>query len=111
MRLVICMNSYMCLLFYDIPKESNNMKLYRKLRKELLFQGFYQIQESVYAYKHQDKGKCYRILEQVQQMEFNRANVKALIITQNVFDQMLTLHGVETITEKMLDTTTFIVEI
>lgn len=105
------MNSYMCLLFYDIPRDYKNLKLYRSLRKDLFYNGFYQIQESVYAYKHQDKSKCYRILEQVQQMEFEGANVKALIITQNIFDQMLTLHGKTTVTELLLDSNTFIVEI
>lgn len=105
------MNSYVCILFYDIPTTVENLKLYRQLRKKLLYNGFYQIQESVYAYKHQDKNTCYRILDNVKSFDFKEANVKAIIVTQSVFDKMILIHGEKTITDVMLDNKTFIVEL
>lgn len=104
-------NHFVCLIFYDVSTEQKAKVEYRKMRRHILINGFYMIQESVYARRGSDREALERFVGSLKGFEYEESNIKALVLTQNIFDNLITVTGEKSITDKLLDNTTFIVEI
>lgn len=103
---------YVLMIFYDIPnKNINERKKYTKFRKYLKNNGFYQMQESVYLRKYKNKNKIDQIIIELKILSPIGSNIRALILTENIFYHMKIISGELSFNEKILNKTTKLIEL
>lgn len=103
---------YALMIFYDIPNSnSKERKKYNKFRKYLKKNGFYQMQESVYIRKYKNKGQINRLINELEILSPIGSNVRSLLLTDNVFNQMKIISGELTFNEKILKKNSKIIEL
>ena len=95
---------YVAIIFYDLATDSpSDAKNYRRFRKALISSGYYQLQKSVYCKRYKEKQQAKKSLEDIKIISPQRGNVRGLIITSKVFNDMKVLAGDYKVEEKILN--------
>lgn len=96
-------NRYINLIFYDIPVNTGTyQKEYSKFRKYLLQNGYYQIQESVYACKIPNKERALYHKHIIECLAPKKAQIRMLLCTRKQFESMYVLAGEASLYEQIL---------
>ncbi|MGL4722362.1 MAG: CRISPR-associated endonuclease Cas2 [Desulfovibrionaceae bacterium] len=104
-------NKYINIVLYDIPMDSKEaQKEYRLFRNSLIQFGYYQLQESVYACKVNDKTKIIQHKEQLRLVSPQNANIRMLFVTRKQFDTMYIIAGEKSIYENILQKDNIIID-
>lgn len=96
-------NTHVAIVFYDVATEED--KSYRKLRKKLMREGFYQLQESLYVKKYNEKYQANVFMDEIEEIYFEDSDIRGMIVSQNMFDKMRCIKGEPNIIERILDDT------
>ncbi len=94
---------YVMFLFYDIPN-SNKKESYKytRFRKYILSIGFVMLQESVYVKTIKTKDKYFIIKRDLKLSAPKGADIRSLIVTQNIYDNMDLISGEMNFNEKII---------
>lgn len=105
-------SKHILLIMYDIPCNSKEEASdYREFRKNLLKEGAYQIQESIYAIDVLDgKTESNKIENRLSLKAPLNSNIRSILLTQSHFDQMKVISGEITLGEKILKNSCRIIE-
>ena len=96
-------NRYINIVFYDISIcGSETVKEYTRFRKYLLRNGYYQIQESVYACKVANKEKAMTHKKELIKIAPMRSQIRMLLCTKTQFQSMYILSGELSLYEQIL---------
>lgn len=105
------MSEYVVMLFYDLPMVTKSeVKSYTSFRKLIKSKGFYQVQESFYCANSRDKESSKQLIKFIKEHSPLIGNIRALIITSNIFNSMEILAGEITIQEKIISNKSVILE-
>ncbi len=104
--------NYILMVLYDIPNNSKDeRKEYIKFRKKLIYTGFYQLQESVYIKRYNNKQKIKRILNELEILAPINSNIRVLTLTDSTFDKIHIVSGSLSFNEKIVSKSIKIIEI
>ncbi len=94
---------YVCIIAYDLPVTGKfDVKKYRIFRKELSNSGYYQLQESIYCYRFNERVQAENSIEKLKKVSPKKGDIRGLILTINTFDKMFIIQGEQSITEKII---------
>lgn len=103
---------YICMVLYDLPTTlKSSARAYRIFRKVLIKNGYYQLQESVYCKKFNEKSQAKNSIKNLKNFAPLHGNIRAIIFTNNVFEQMEIILGETKFEEKVLSNKSRILEL
>ncbi len=95
---------------FDLPVEtSEEQRIYRTFRKNLIKEGFIMMQYSVYIRTCPNRDYCRRLEKRMQKFMPEKGNVRTLIITEKQYDDMKIFVGSKNETEKFIGTERMII--
>ena len=103
---------YINIIFYDISICNNSdVKEYTRFRKYLLLNGYYQIQESVYACKISNKERAMTHRKVITELAPLKSQIRMLLCTKAQFQSMYILSGELSLHEQILLNDTMMIEL
>lgn len=94
---------YVIILFYDIPNtDSEQQRKYAKFNKYIKSVGFVMMQESVYLKNVNSKDKYAVIKRDLKMISPDESNVRSLLVTEKLFNNIELINGVQTFKEKII---------
>lgn len=82
------------ILFFDLPSVTSlDLKAYREFRKNLLLNGFIQMQESVYCKLAINKAAAEATVDKVKTFKPNKGLIQVLTITERQFTHIENILG------------------
>ncbi len=91
------------ILFYDLPMDDiERQRDYTRFRKQLLKQGFYQLQYSIYVKVVQNEMGYKTIQRQIRDWIPKYGNIRILKITEKQYESMVFLRGKNTLHEQII---------
>lgn len=96
-------NRFVNIIFYDIPVKSERYQQeYTRFRKYLLQNGYYQLQESVYACKLPSKERALHHKDIILALAPKKSQIRMLLCTKKQFKSMYVLSGELSLYERIL---------
>lgn len=95
---------YMKLLcMFDLPMDtSEQQRIYRKFRKDIISEGFSMIQYSVYVRTCPNRQYAMQLEKRLQKIMPKEGNVRLLTVTEKQYEEMKILVGSKKVTEEAL---------
>ncbi len=94
---------YVILLFYDIPNTTKEeQRKYAKFNKYIKSIGFVMMQQSVYIKNINSKDRYTIIKRDLKLISPHNSNVRSLLITDNIFNNLELINGEQTFKEKVI---------
>ncbi len=91
------------ILFYDLPMDDiEKQREYTRFRKQLLKQGFYQLQFSIYVKVVQNEMGYKTVQRQIKDWIPQYGNIRLLKITEKQYESMIFLRGKNTLHEQII---------
>lgn len=88
---------------FDLPVEtSEEQRIYRTFRKNLIKEGFIMMQYSVYIRTCPNRGYFTRLENRMQKFMPEKGNVRIIVITEKQYDDMKIFVGSKSETEKSI---------
>ena len=98
----------MCM--FDLPMETEKEKrAYRIFRKNIIREGFYMMQYSIYVRTCPNRDFCKRLQKRIEKFLPENGNVRLLIVTEKQYEDMKLLVGCKNQTESKIGQRRFIV--
>ncbi len=95
---------------FDLPSDtSQEQRIYRTFRKNLIKEGFIMIQYSVYMRTCPNRDYCKRLEKCIQKFIPEKGNIRLLVITEKQYDDMKIFIGSKSETEKTIGTERMII--
>lgn len=95
---------------FDLPADtSQEQRIYRTFRKNLIKEGFIMIQYSVYMRTCPNRDYCKRLEKRIQKFVPEKGNIRLLTITEKQYDDMKIFIGSKSETEKAIGTERMII--
>ena len=95
---------------FDLPSDkSQEQRIYRTFRKNLIKEGFIMIQYSVYMRTCPNRDYCKRLEKRIQKFIPEKGNIRLLVITEKQYDDMKIFIGSKSETEKTIGTERMII--
>ena len=89
---------------FDLPVEtSEEQRIYRTFRKNLIKEGFIMMQYSVYIRTCPNRGYCTRLENRMQKFMPEKGNVRIIVITEKQYENMKFLVGKPEAKSKKID--------
>ena len=102
---------YIMMILYDIPSTTKEERhAYTLFRNNVLKEGFYQLQESVYVKGIRNKSVVERINRDLLKVAPKNSNIRSFIFLQTNFDKMININGEVKLCEKILQNDIKIIE-
>lgn len=74
------------MVFFDLPtKTSENRRIYRRFRKDLILNGFFMLQESVYCRMVINEAMAKSVIERIEGFKPPQGMVCVMVITEKQF--------------------------
>ena len=103
---------YVMLVFYDIPNNcKSENKQYLKFRKYILSIGFIMLQESVYIKTIRSRDNYYIIRRDMMLAAPSKSNIRSLILTEKVYENIDLISGEVTFREKIVSKKTRVLKL
>ncbi len=94
---------YVIFLFYDIANTTKEeARAYTKFNKYIKSIGFVMMQESVYVKNINSKDKYTIIKRDLKLVSPKKSNIRSLLITNNIFENLELINGEQTFKEKVI---------